>query len=119
MLDARYFRDQLPRDLTTAGERAVLEVRLLGGQSHRVRAVAAIADGYVTLAHYQRRGDDAIRTAEWQDEIFGGTTPHEVDHAVVPYESILDVLITPGRPTPGPRMGFGATPRASASVPPA
>lgn len=108
MLDADYFRTQLPLDLASAGDRAVLEVRLLGGQSHRVRAVRAVADGYVTLEHYQRRDDAAIRTAEWQDEVFGGTSPHDVDRAVVPYESILDVLVTPGRATPAPRMGFGA-----------
>lgn len=116
MLDAEYFRTQLPRDIAAAGERAVLEIRLRGGQGHRVRAVLAVADGYVTLEHYQRRDDAAIRTAEWQDEVFGGTSPHDVDRAIVPYESILDVLVTPGRAAPAPRMGFGAARRSTGSI---
>lgn len=119
MLDARYFREQLAHDVASAGDQAVVEVRLLTGQSHRVRAVTAVADGYVTLEHYHRRGEAAIRTADWQDEVFGGTSPHEVDRAVVPYESILDVLVTPGRAVPAPRMGFGAGPRGTTPTPPA
>ena len=34
--------------------------------------------------------------------------PNEIHHAVVSYDSILQVVITPTETTEGPRIGFGA-----------
>ena|SRR5690349_15306707 len=108
MIDASYFRKQLSRDVAAAGEPAVLEIRLLNGQFHRVHNVLAVEDGYVSLAVYEQRGKEIQWRENWQEQVFDGKTASDVSRAVVPYESILDVVVLAGRPVSGQsRIGFG------------
>lgn len=106
MLDANYFREQLPRDVQAAGQRAIVEIRLRGGPVHRVRAVVAVNDGYVTFERYQQRGEDALWEGEgWKGEVLGGEA-RATDRVVLPYESVLDVIVMPGATVGGSPIGF-------------
>src|SRR5256885_708072 len=58
MIDAKYFKDQLPRDVAALGDLAVVEVRLKGNQFHRVHKVLEIRDSYVSLEAYDFRGGE-------------------------------------------------------------
>lgn len=108
MLNASYFRDQLPQDVSAAGASAVVEVRMLSGQMHRVRAVTSVSDGYATLECYDLRAAESAWKERWQEQVLGGPAPHGVERVLVPYESIQDVIITVGRATSTPRIGFGS-----------
>jgi hypothetical protein len=108
MLDARYFRDQLPDDVTAAGEQPTVELRLLTGQVHRVRAIHVVADGYVILERYRIRSEESGWTSNSAaEQTFGGGAAAETERAVVPFESVLDVVVASGRPSAATRIGFG------------
>lgn len=107
MIDSAYFRHQMPRDIASAGETAVVEVRLLNGQFHRIQSVLGVEEGYVSLQAYEPRTADGQWKDNWQEQVFGGKAPNEVRRAVVAYESILDVLVLPGKTGGQPRIGFG------------
>ena len=107
MIDASYFRKQLSHDVAAAGDSAVVELRLLNGQFHRVHHVLSVEDGYITLAVYELRGTEIQWRENWQEQIFDGKAS-DVSRAVVPYESILDVVVLAGHPIGGhSRIGFG------------
>jgi hypothetical protein len=107
MIDAEYFRKRLTRDVAASGDAAVVEVRLQTGQFHRVRNVLSVEDAYVILETYEHRGNEIVGKENWQDQIFGGKTADQVSRAIVPYESILDVVLVVGRVGTHPRIGFG------------
>jgi len=107
MIDAEYFRKRLTRDVAASGEVAVVEVRLITGQFHRVHSVLGVEDGYVILETYEHRGNEIVGKENWQEQIFGGKTAHQVSRAMVPYESILDVVVVMGRVGAQSRIGFG------------
>lgn len=107
MIDATYFRDRLIRDVKAVGGVAVLEVRLLNGQFHRVRHVLSVEDGYVILEAYERRGSEVIGKENWQEQVLEGKASSVVSRAIVPFESILDVVILSGHVGAAPRIGFG------------
>lgn len=109
MIDAAYFRKQLARDVSATGDPAVVEVRLLTGQFHRVHSILTVEDGYVTLEVYELRTNEIQWKENWQEQVIDGKTETEVSRAVVPYESILDVLVLPGRMGRQPRIGFGTS----------
>lgn len=106
MLDAGYFNTQLAQDLASAGGDAVVELRLLSGQFHRLRAVQSVADGYVVVQAYQLRSDQAGRKDDWSEQTFDGTSEHDLERAIVPYESILDVVVIPARRRGKSTIGF-------------
>lgn len=108
MIDASYFRKQLSRDVADTGGSAVVEVRLLNGQFHRVHHILGVEDGYVTLAVYELRGTEIQWRENWQEQVFDGNTAIDLSRALVPYESILDVVVLAGRQAGAhSRIGFG------------
>ena len=108
MLDAAYFRNRLAKDVATVGDAAVVEVRLRNGQLHRVHKILSVEDGYVILDAYELRGNEAALWKEqWQEQVFDAKGSTNVSRAVVPYESIVDVLILRGQVGTQPRIGFG------------
>jgi hypothetical protein len=107
MIDATYFREQLARDVKAMGDRAVVELRLLGGHVHRVRAVVEVSDGHVTVERFQARGDEETWEGDgWREQVLGAPAK-EVERVVVAFESILDVILSQGRASSGSRIGFG------------
>jgi len=107
MIDGTYFREQLSRDVASVGDTAVVEVRLLNGQFHRVHTVLGVEDGYIIVQAYEPRASDGQWKDNWQEQVFGGRAPAEVRRAVIAYESILDVLVLAGKLVGQPRIGFG------------
>jgi hypothetical protein len=107
MIDATYFREQLARDLQAMGNRAVVELRLLGGHVHRVRSVVDVGDGHVTVERFPARGEEGNWEGDaWREQVMGAPAK-EIERVIVPFESILDVILTPGRASSGARIGFG------------
>jgi hypothetical protein len=109
MIDADYFRKRITRDVAASGEAAVVEVRLLTGQFHRVHNVLSVEDGYVVLEAYEHRSNEVVSKENWQEQIFGGNTSNPMNRAIVPYESILDVVVVLGRVGAQTRIGFGTS----------
>lgn len=110
MFDKSYFEDRLPAQIKAAGSDPTVEVQLVNGQGHRVRSVIDAADGYVVLEAYQRRAEITGTKGRWQGGGKKGAEPgaNEVHHAIVSYDSISQVVITPTEEIDGPRIGFGA-----------
>jgi len=106
VFDKSYFEDGLPAQIKAAGADPTVEVQLVNGQGHRVRSVIDAADGYVVLEAYQRRAEITGTKGRWQ----GGGKPgaNEVHLAIVSYDSISQIVITPTEEVDGPRIGFGA-----------
>lgn len=106
MFDAEYFRSGLPKHIEAAGHEPFVDVHLRNGQSHRVLAVLEVSDGYVVLEAQQRRGDAGPGKARWQESQRPARAPHETERAVVTYEAIVQVVITPLPPSDAARIGF-------------
>ncbi len=98
----------LAQHIRAAGAEPTVEVHLSNGQGHRVRSVIEAADGYVVLEAYQRRAEITGTHGRWQNDKDPAVKPSEIHHAIVSYDSILQVVITPTETTEGPRIGFGA-----------
>lgn len=95
MFDATYFRKQLEHDVSAAGG-PLVEIVLRNGHTYRARSVVEATDGYVVLEVYHMKGDLAARHPHW--ERGGSKTPAvagSTSRAVVSYESIAAVLISP------------------------
>jgi hypothetical protein len=107
MIDSAYFEHRLGKDVATVGDAAVVEVRLRNGQLHRVHKILSIEQGYVVIEAYDLRGNEAIWKEQWQEQVFEAKGSSAVSRAVVPYESIVDVLILRGQAGSQPRIGFG------------
>jgi len=104
LFDAKYFRSQLATHIEAAGPKPTVEVHLVSGQGHRARSVIEAGDGYVVLEVYQRRTEMTRSTTAWKAEATEGDT----HRAVVSYESIAQVVITPSEAVETSRIGFGA-----------
>ena len=107
MIDSAYFEHRLAKDVATLGDAAVVELRLRNGQLHRVHKVLSIEQGYVVIEAYDLRGNEAIWKEQWQEQVFEAKGSNAVSRAIVPYESIVDVLILRGQMGSQPRIGFG------------
>ena len=105
MLDAAYFRTRLLHDVEASGS-PVVEVFLRNGQSHRVRRVAEVTDGYVVLEAFQLKGDQTIPKANANEEEAAGRPGQEVYRAIVPYESIVAVTVDQTPASTQRRLGF-------------
>lgn len=105
MFDANYFRTGLPRDVAAAGGQPIVEVQLLGGHAHRVRAVIDVADGYVTLETYQAKGDFAHERPRYT-EAPATSGDHETYRTVIAYASIAAVTLDPAPVQARTRTGF-------------
>lgn len=107
MFDSEYFRTALQADVDAVGGAAIVAVHLLGGRTHHVRSVLAVHSGYATVEAYQGGGDELAREPRWKEELRPGSRTHETQRAVLPYESIVDVTITPVRADGAGAIGFG------------
>jgi hypothetical protein len=106
MFDARYFRNALTGHAEAAGAEAQVEIHLTSGQGHRVRSIAEVTDGYVVIEAYQRRPEMTGARSHWVGAAKTPTTPNEVQQAVIAYESIAQIVITPSENKSASRIGF-------------
>lgn len=108
MFDAAYFRTGLPSQLEAAGAEPSVEIHLVNGQAHRVRSLVEAADGYAVLEVYQRRAEISGVKAHWRGSTPATNPVEEVQRAVVAYESIAQIVITPTQSVEAVKIGFGA-----------
>ena len=108
MFDATYFRHGLITHADAAGAGATVEIHLINGHAHRVRSVVDVSDGYVVLEVYQRRPETSQMQAQWRGAASPAASPDEVHHAVINYESVTEVVITPAEGKTSSRIGFSA-----------
>lgn len=108
MFDAAYFRTGLPSQLEAAGTEPTVEIHLTNGQTHRVRSLVEAADGYAVLEVYQRRAEMSGVKAHWCGSTPSKNPMEEVHRAVVAYESIAQIVITPTQSAEAVKIGFGA-----------
>lgn len=108
MFDATYFRKGLVTHAEASGSGATVEIHLVDGRGHRVRSVVEVSDGYVVLEVYQRRPETSEMQAHWHGAAPPPASPNEVHHAVITYESIAELVITPAEGKAGSRIGFNA-----------
>ena len=106
MFDASYFRDTLGEHATAAGAEALVEIHLTSGQGHRVRSIDEVTDGYVVLAVYQRRPEMTGGRSHWIGDAESTNGPNEIHRAVIAYESISQIVITPSESKTASRIGF-------------
>jgi hypothetical protein len=101
VFDAAYFRTGLPSQLEAAGPEPSVEVHLVNGQA---------ADGYAVLEVYQRRAEMSGVKAHWRGSAAAAVENpvEETQRAVVAYESIAQIVITPTQSAPAVKIGFGA-----------
>jgi hypothetical protein len=108
VFDAAYFRTGLPSQLEVAGAEPSVEIHLVNGQAHRARSLVEAADGYAVLEVYQRRAEISGVKAHWLGSASANKTPDDVQRAVIAYESIAQIVITPTQVAEAVKIGFGA-----------
>ena len=110
MFDAEYFRSTLPVHAKADEGDSTVEVHLVNGQSHRIRSVADVTDGYVVLDVHQRRAEATGAKTHWRGDAAaeGSGGDGETVRAVIAYESIAQVVIIPSESAATTRIGFGA-----------
>ena len=106
MIDATYFRTRLAADVRAFEHGPIVEVHLLNGQSHRLRNVLEVQEGYIILEAYRARGEGEIARRDHMDEVFGVPSDRDIERAIVAYENIVQVLVIPSRPGGAPAIGF-------------
>jgi hypothetical protein len=107
VFDSEYFRTILQADVDALGGSAVVTLNLLSGRRHRLRAVTSVHSGYVTGEAYQSHPGEPTREPRWKADLKVGGITHETERAVVAYESIADVTVTPAKPDGSSAIGFG------------
>lgn len=95
LIDSEYFRTILQTHVDQLGGEAVVELHLVGARTHRLRAVLAVQGGYVTLEVYRARSDGGAGGGHWRGKAAAPKADRETLQAVVPYESIVDVTVSP------------------------
>lgn len=105
MFDSEYFRTVLQADVDLAGGSAIVVLNLVSGRSYRLRSVVAVHGGIVAFEAYTPRIDPSHEEPRWKAEASDGEAA-ETHRAVVAYECIADVTITPVRPASAPKIGF-------------
>jgi hypothetical protein len=108
VFDATYFRKGLITQADAAGAGATVEIHLVNGHAHRVRSIVEASDGYVVLEVYQRRPEMSGMQAHWHGAAPPAASPNEIHHAVITYESITELVITPPEGKSSSRIGFSA-----------
>ncbi len=94
MFDANYFKKQIAQDVA-AGAGPIVEIVLRNGHTYRARAVLDVADGYVVLEVYHMKGDLSGHRPHWARDAKSAAAAGTTSRAVVSYESIAAVLVTP------------------------
>jgi hypothetical protein len=109
VIDANYFKRDLPRDVSAVGGEPVVELFLLNGHVLRVRAVLDVGDGWVTLEAYHARGDLAHHRPRYGAASSPDTdAASETFRAAIAYESIAAVMLDPTPSQVRSRPGFGS-----------
>jgi hypothetical protein len=108
VFDATNFRNGLVARADASGAGATVEVHLVNGHAHRVRSIVEVTDGYVVLEVYQRRPEMSGMQTYWRGAAPPAAAPNETHNAVISYESIAELLITPAEDKASSRIGFGA-----------
>ena len=108
MFDATYFRKGLVTHAGSSATGATVEVHLVNGHAHRIRSIVEVTDGYVVLEVYQRRPEMSGMQAHWHGAAPSPASPNEIHHAVITYESITELVITPAEGKASSRIGFSA-----------
>jgi hypothetical protein len=108
VFDKSYFTTKLNGHIDAAGAEPSVEVHVVNGQGHRVRSVVEATDGYVVLEAYQRRAELTGQKGRWHGGKTASTDKNEVHHAVVAYDSISQIIITPSEVAESPRIGFAS-----------
>ena len=108
MIDTTYFRKGLAAHADASGAETTVEVHLVNGHAHRVRSVVEVTDGYVVLEVYQRRPEMSGMQTHWHGAAPPAAPPNEIHHAVISYESIAELVITPAEGKASSRIGFNA-----------
>lgn len=111
MFDATYFRSGLAAHIAAAGADPSVEIHLVNGQAHRVRSLVEVSDGYVVIEAYQRRPEMTGARLQWQGSPAADAGPNEIHRAVLTYESVAQIVITPAEDKTSSRIGFNAPPR--------
>ena len=106
MFDAQYFRNSLAGHAEAAGAEAQVEIHLTSGQGHRVRSIVEVTDGYVIVEVYQRRPEMTATRSHWMGDAKSPAAPNEVQRALIAYESIAQIVITPSENKSASRIGF-------------
>lgn len=105
MFTAEYFRTRLRAEAEALGSPYVVEVFLVNGHSHRVRAVRDTPQGYVLLEVYQNRADATKQPMSW-DETPDTSVAHELRQVALSYDGIAEVRIDPATPRTRTLPGF-------------
>lgn len=108
VFDAKNFRNVLAARADASGAGATVELHLVNGHAYRVRSIVEVTDGYVVLEVYQRRPETSGTQTHWRGAAPTAAAANEIHHAVITYESIADLLITPAEDKANPRIGFNA-----------
>jgi len=108
VFDTTYFRKGLAAHVDASGVGTTVEVHLVSGHAHRVRSIGEVAEGYVVLEVYQRRPEMSGMQTHWHGTAPPGAPPNEIHYAVITYESITEIVITPAEGKASSRIGFNA-----------
>lgn len=95
MFDADYFKNRLRRDADAVGGNPIVEVALLNGHVHRIRAVHDVTDGYAVLEAYQLKGDLAHQHPRFVDADAPAPGDAATLRVTVAFESVCAVVIDP------------------------
>jgi hypothetical protein len=107
MFTAEYFRTRLRAEAEALGSPYVVEVFLVNGHSHRVRAIRDTPQGYVLLEVYQNRADPNKQPMHW-DETPNADPSNELRQVALSYDGITEVRIDPATPRTRTLPGFAA-----------
>ena len=107
MFDAAYFTNALPAHLKSAGDGPAVEIHLSQGHVHRVRAVVETTPGYVVVEAYRHRIDGNRSGQQWGGPPQDDASPADMLRAVLAYEAIAAIVITPAEDAVAARIGFG------------
>ena len=108
MFDEHYFRTTMARDIEATGGHPIVELQLLSGHAHRVRAIVEIGSGSITFETYLARGDLAQERPRF-GATEGDSATREVFRTVVAYESIAAVVFDPSPSQARVRPGFASS----------
>jgi hypothetical protein len=108
VFDATYLKKGITAHAEAAGVEPTVDIHMVNGHAHRVRSVIEVTDGYVVLEIYQRRPEMTGMRSPWQSAATKATSPNETHRAVISYESITQIVITPAEDKSSSRIGFSA-----------
>jgi hypothetical protein len=106
VFDSEYFRTTLQSDVDAVGGSAVVELQMVNGRTHSLRAVLSVHSGYATFEAFRARGDQPLRELRWKEAPRDGEPAAETYRAIVAYDGIAAVTVTPATPAGAAKIGF-------------